>query len=236
MLYSLLFSTTLFLLATFIAIRLFYHANSGKRIVLLVLAGWALALSVLGLSGFFMVTDTIPPRLAFLILPPLVLIVLFFIIPQGRAHLDQLDIKSLTLLHSVRVLVEIVLYTLFLQKLMPHLMTFEGRNYDILSGLTAPLVYYFGLVRKRLGLPLLLAWNIICFCILFFTVLNGILSAPGPFQQFAFDQPNVAVFYFPFALLPGLVVPLVFLAHFVSIRKLVRMIRIQHKAPLAVSV
>lgn len=35
-------------------------------------------------------------------------------------------------------------------------MTFEGRNFDILSGLSAPLVYYFGFGGNRPNKLLLL--------------------------------------------------------------------------------
>jgi hypothetical protein len=36
----------------------------------------------------------------------------------------------------------------------------------------------------------------------------------------AFDQPNIAILYFPFVWLPSVVVPGVLLAHLVSLRKL----------------
>ena len=56
--------------------------------------------------------------------------------------------------------------------------------------------------------------------LLLFIVFNGLLSAPTTLQQFAFDQPNIALAYFPYVLLPALIVPLVLFGHFVSIRQL----------------
>ncbi len=41
-------------------------------------------------------------------------------------------------------------------------MTFEGRNWDTLSGLSAPLVYYAVFRWKKLGRTALLGWNIPC--------------------------------------------------------------------------
>jgi hypothetical protein len=41
-------------------------------------------------------------------------------------------------------------------------------------------------------------------------------------QQFGFDQPTVAVLYFPFIWLPGIVVPLVYFSHLVAIRRLLK--------------
>jgi hypothetical protein len=53
-------------------------------------------------------------------------------------------------------------------------------------------------------------------------VTIAILSAPLPFQQMGFDQPNVGVFLFPFIWLPALIVPLVLFSHLVCIYQLVR--------------
>ena len=53
-------------------------------------------------------------------------------------------------------------------------------------------------------------------------VVNAILSAPFTFQQFAFDQPNVAVLYFPFVWLPCFIVPVVLFSHLVLIRQLLK--------------
>jgi hypothetical protein len=99
-------------------------------------------------------------------------------------------------------------------------MTFEGGNLDILAGLTAPLVAYLGYHKKTLSIRVLLGWNFICIGLLFNIVVRAVLSAPFSFQKFAFDQPNLAVFYFPFIWLPGFIVPAVLFSHLISIRKL----------------
>lgn len=68
----------------------------------------------------------------------------------------------------------------------------------------------------------LLAWNFVCLGILLFIVINAVLSVPTVFQQFAFDQPCVAVLYFPFVWLPGMLVLLVYFSHQVIIRRLLK--------------
>jgi len=105
---------------------------------------------------------------------------------------------------------------------MPGLMTFEGRNFDILSGLSAPIVWYFAFVKRRLKKPVLLVWNFLCLGLLINVAVNAVLSAPTRFQQFAFDQPNIALGYFPFLLLPACIVPIVLLSHVASIRLLIK--------------
>jgi hypothetical protein len=100
--------------------------------------------------------------------------------------------------------------------MVPELMTFEGRNFDIIIGLTAPLMAYL-YYKKIIGEKLLLVWNIIGLLFILFIFINGMLSAELPFQIFAFDQPNVAVEYFPFVLLPALIVPMVIWTHMTDI-------------------
>lgn len=214
------FVSALFILTTFITLYLFSGATSKAGSVWLVLLAWLALQGFIAYSGFYTVTEALPPRLLLGILPPLVFIFFLFLSPRGRLFIDGLDLKWLTLLHVVRIPVELVLFWLFSYKTIPQLMTFEGRNFDILSGISALLVYYFGFIKKNLDKNFLLAWNFICLALLANIVINALLSFPFPFQQFAFDQPNIAMLYFPFVWLPVLVVPLVLFSHLVAIRKL----------------
>jgi hypothetical protein len=185
-----------FMLVTGLSIWFFYKAANSSRLVLLILCGWILIQGLIACSGYYTVTDTMPPRFLLLSAPPLLTILLLFLLPKGKNFLDQLDLKTLTLLHSVRLPVELVLYWLFLYKQIPELMTFQGRNYDVLSGLSAPLVLYYGFNGFEVKQKLLLFWNLICLGLLLNIVINALLSAPFPFQQFGFEQPNVAVLHF----------------------------------------
>jgi hypothetical protein len=209
-------------ITTLISIWIFYKATQQSILTLSILTGWIILQTFIAKSGFYLVTNTFPPRFLLLVLPPLLFIILLFLLPKGRKFLDSLDPKMLTLLHIVRIPVELVLFWLFLHKTVPQLMTFEGRNFDILSGLTAPFIFYFGFVKRKLNRKLILAWNFICLLLLLNIVVNAIFSAPFPFQKFAFDQPNIAILYFPFIWLPCCVVPLVLLSHLASIRKLLK--------------
>jgi len=102
-------------------------------------------------------------------------------------------------------------------------MTFSGRNFDILAGITAPIIYFVcfrdSAISNRL---LLLIWNFISLLLLLNIVINAILSLPFPFQQFAFDQPNIAVLYFPFTWLPSCIVMAVLFSHLIAISRLAK--------------
>ena len=210
----------LFGFTTILTAWLFYKAAGNSKPVLLIILIWLTVQALIAGSGFYTVTDTLPPRFLLLVLPPLLVIAGLFLSPNGRKFIDGLDLKSLTILHTIRIPVELVLFYLFTYKAVPELMTFEGRNFDILSGITAPVIFYFAFIRKQFDRKVLLIWNVICLGLLVNIVSNAILSAPFPFQQFAFDQPNIAVLYFPFIWLPCCVVPLVLLSHLAAFRQL----------------
>jgi hypothetical protein len=214
-----------FILATFLTIYLFYKASKGNMKLLMIIAAWMTIQSAIAATGFFTVENSLPPRFLLLIIIPVIAIIITFSTTKGKSFIGGFDVKRLTLLHSIRIAIEIVLFWLFLNKAMPQLMTFEGRNFDLISGITAPLIYYFGFVKEKIGTKTILAWNFICLAILLFTVGNAVLSAPTPLQQFAFDQPTIAVFYFPFVWLPGVVVPIVIFSHVVTIRLLLKEIK-----------
>jgi len=209
-------------LTTLLTLVLFYKATNRSKTAFIVLLFWLSLQTIVALTDFYTITDTIPPRFLLLVMPPILLIVVLFATAKGRSFIDSLDIKALTILHIVRVPVEIVLFWLFIYKVVPELMTFEGRNFDIVSGITAPLIYYFGFVLKRLNKNIIILWNVLCLILLLNIVLNAVFSAPFPFQKFAFDQPNIAILYFPFIWLPTFIVPVVLFAHLVSIRQLTK--------------
>ncbi len=210
----------IFGLTTILTAVLFYNAAKKSGTTLLVLVTWLIFQAIIGISGFYTVTESIPPRFLLLILPPVLFIIGLFSTSKGRQYLDNLDIKKLTILHMIRIPVEVVLFWLYVNKTVPQLMTFEGRNFDILSGLTAPFIFYFGFIKHTINNRVILIWNFICLILLLNIVVNAFLSAPFTFQQFAFDQPNIAILYFPFLWLPGIVVPLVLLSHLSTIRQL----------------
>ncbi|MEO5591007.1 MAG: hypothetical protein ABIR15_14900 [Chitinophagaceae bacterium] len=209
-----------FILTALLTVFIFYRAANQSKTVLVILCAWLVLQCLISITGFYTSITSAPPRFVLTIVPPLLLIALLFILPAGRRFIDSLNIKTLTILNIVRIPVEITLLWLFMHKAIPSVMTFEGRNFDILSGITAPVIYYFVFVKKWLGNKSLLVWNIVCLALLLNILVTAVLSAPFSFQQLGFDQPNVAILYFPFTWLPACIVPLVFFSHLASIRHL----------------
>ena len=201
--------------------------DNTKRIapyVLIFSSVWIILQSVLSLNGvFYSNTNALPPRIVlFGILPMLLLIVILFNTRKGKQFIGSLPLFHITFINCVRIPVEIVLYWLFIHQLVPQIMTFEGLNFDILAGISAPIIAYLGFISLKLNRNFLLIWNIISMVLLLNIVILAILSVPSPFQQISFDQPNIAILYFPFSLLPTFVVPVVILGHLASIRQLIK--------------
>lgn len=217
----------LFILITLATLLIFFaavrHSNYSKKKVTTILSGlitWLVIQGILSGNGFFEDTWSLPPKLILAILPPLLAIVFLFTTKKGKRFIDSLPLQTLTWLNTIRVPVEIGLYFLCIHKTIPQLMTFEGRNFDIISGITAPLMAWFGFVKRKIPRNVILIWNILCLILVINIVTLGILSAPTRFQQFAFEQPNIAVLYFPFNWIPAFIVPIVIFTHLVSIRQL----------------
>jgi hypothetical protein len=218
-------------LTTFTTLILFYWSvkNSPsekmKSLATKILIGgivWLTIQASLALTNIYNSnTDSIPPKIvAFGIFPIMLSIIFLFTTKKGKEFIDSLPLASITYIHTVRIPVEIVLFWLFVNKAVPELMTFEGRNFDIAAGISAPFIVYFGFIKGKINKTLILIWNFICLGLLLNIVVNAVLASPFPFQQFAFDQPNIAVLNFPFVWLPTFIVPIVLFGHLVSIRQI----------------
>ena len=201
--------------------RLSFSITSAK-VLMLLLPFWLLFQASLSITGFYLNEQTFPPRLFVFALLPTLLTIAFLFIFTRKDLLSRLPLRTLTLLHIIRIPVEIVLFWLFQNGQVPQLMTFEGRNFDILSGITAPIIAWLAFRNGKINRPLLLIWNVFALLLLINIVTNAILSVPSPLQKFAFDQPNVGILYFPFIWLPSTVVPIVLFSHLVSFYQLLK--------------
>jgi len=207
-------------LTTFLAAFFLYKASHERLDATLLVLAWLLTHGIVSINGFYANTSAFPPRMFWLMVPIALIMIALFATSSGRRFVDGLDLKWLTLLHIVRIPVEIVLYWLFLYKAVPELMTFVGRNFDILAGLTAPFLYYYCFVKSSWSRQVLLVWNLVCLGLVVNIVVHAFLSAPTPFQSLSFDQPNIAVLHFPYVWLAGFVAPLAIFSHLVAIRRL----------------
>lgn len=211
----------LFIFCVVYTIGFFHLSNNKPSGYTGVIILWAIIQSILAYSGFYHDSKAFPPRFIFVLIVPIFMFIYIFRKNNLDHIIENRNTKLSTFLHAVRIPVEITLYYLFIHSMVPELMTFEGRNFDILAGITACIVgvtnWYDHASRK-----IMILWNCIGLALVLFILVNGLLSAKLPFQQFGFEQPNVALNYFPFVLLPAVIVPLVVFTHITDIIKFLR--------------
>ncbi len=217
-----------FVLVTFLFV-LYYSYRSFKSlnkpsysffILMVLLIGWLIVQAIWASSGFFNAPESMPPRLMFAFGPILLILLLLFIVPGSYKVMKKIPVSALTYIHTIRIPVELVLWWLYLNKGIPELMTFQGRNPDILIGITAPIIGYLCFTKSVLSKKVALVWTLISLAFVINIVTHALLSFPSPIQLFAFSQPNVALGTFPFIWLPCFVAPIVILFHLLAIRRL----------------
>ena len=191
------------------------------RFLLAFVLVWMVVTAVLGCNGFYQNFDVVPPRTFALGALPFLLLAIVYLFFFREGLLAKLPLTVLTLIHVIRIPIEIVLLWLYQSGQVPVEMTFEGRNFDILSGITAPIVYFLAFRGDKANGPLLIVWNVAALALLTNIVTIAILAFPSPFQMVGIGQPNIGVTFFPFIWLPAVIVPIVFFCHVASLYKLI---------------
>lgn len=194
-------------------------ANKRTLTIALALLGWLVLVSVVSLTGFLSDFSSMPPRLMLFLPIPLIAVIWLTFSSRTRTFIAAIPPSWLLYLQVFRVPVEVFLWMQFLDELTPVQMTFEGRNWDVLTGLTAPIVAYicFGQGRNLRGLAIV--WNLLGLALLINIVAIALLSAPVPFRTFLNEPANTLVTVFPVSFLPLVLVPLAFMLHFFSLRQ-----------------
>ena len=177
-----LFLSLLFVLTTFGAVFLLLRsiaavstdaARSSGIFLLMYLA----IQGALAYFGFYLVFDSIPPRFIYAVGPAWLVIILLFALPM-RESLRLLPLEDLTFLHVVRIPVEIGLWMLYGAGQVPQLMTFEGINYDILAGISAPVIAWYCFRTREWPGRVALIWNFVSLGLVLNIVIRAVLSAP----------------------------------------------------------
>ncbi len=185
----------------------------GLRLVLFVWLGLPALLAAKGLLSEF---DAVPPMLMRVIAPIAILVTVFAFSRFGRIAAYELPVTLLVGFQAFRVPVEVVLHALYQHELVPQAMTFAGYNFDIVTGITAALLWLM-LRTREVPRWLVLAWNTLGLALLVTIVTIAILSFPKPFGWFTPENRIVA--YFPWVWLPTFLVPLALFGHLLVFRR-----------------
>jgi hypothetical protein len=206
--------------ATRAARRVGPGAVQAVRIAGLALFGWLALTAVLAERGFFEDFQSMPPHLLLGVGPPLLTLLALTVSPRVLPLLAAVPPAWLVAAQTFRIAVEIVLWRLAVAGVIPELLSFHGRNVDILVGLTAPVVAYACFVRRAWPARVAVWWNWAGIVILLNVVVLVQLSAPTPWRIFETDPSATFIGDWPYIWLPAFLVPLAWLFHALSLRQL----------------
>ena len=186
---------------------------------------WLLYVGVLSFLGVVADPSQRPPGIVFVVVPAVLFIALALVRGRtGATIAAAVPAGVLIALQTFRVGVELILHDAYANGLAPRMLTYEGANFDILIGLSAPIVGWL-LSRGRLGARWAIAWNVAALCMLANVVARSALTAPGPLQLLPAEVPNLVIGTFPTTFIAGFFAPLAVALHVLSIRNLRRTIR-----------
>jgi len=192
-----------------------------RRAALTGLAGllvWLAYAGAIGYSGLLSDPTVRPPGMAILVAPILTCLVGWVGVGSfGGLLVRYVPLSVILLLQSFRVGVEVVLHLLWQAGRLPHLMTLEGGNVEIIIALTAPLLAWITM-RGQHRSKLVWLWNVAGLLSLLNVVARAVLTAPGPLNLIHADVPNLAMGQFPFSFIPGFMVPLALILHVLAFR------------------
>lgn len=137
----------------------------------------------------------------------------------GARLLDAVPLWALIGFQVFRLPVELLLHQGALEGVVPWLMTWSGRNLDILAPLAAgPLAVLAAGDR----LPRALAWAFAVggLVLVVNVAAHGALAMPGPQQRLLMSPPNTWIAHWPFVWLPTVLVPAAIGGQLLLIRRL----------------
>jgi hypothetical protein len=198
----------------------FLRRSTAQR-VLLVLSGWLVYVGVLGYFGVIGNVNMRPPGLSLVLLPVLLFVAWLAWSDVGLRLAIAVPMGILLGLQTYRIAVELFLHQLYSEGIVPRMLTYEGANFDILIGLTAPLAAW-AWTRGRAGKRFALIWNVVGLLALSNVVVRFVLTTPGPTHLIRTASVNLAASTFPYMYLPGFLAALALVLHVLGLRALIR--------------
>ena len=117
------------------------------------------------------------------------------------------------------MIVEVIIWVAYIDKILPVETTFEGHNYDVLVGLTAiPIAFYA--FKNKLSNGLLIFWNVAGLLILANTVRVFVFS--GFYPELLGLKSSVGIEFLspPLLFIAGIFMPLAVFLHALALKKL----------------
>jgi hypothetical protein len=204
------------------------HLNEPAEVTVKWVGGTVIALIILltitgflAFKGVLLNFEQIPPPLGIVVLLSTILtVVLCTRSTWGGRLANGLTFQVLIGFQSFRIIIELFLFQLHHVGIIPVQMTFEGLNWDIVTGILA-LVYLIIQSRISVSREVLIAFNVIGLIFVINIVVIATLSTPIAIRVFMNEPANTLIGYVPFIWLPAFLVQLAIGGHLLALRKLI---------------
>jgi hypothetical protein len=169
-------------------------------------------------SGVLRNWDATPPPLMLFVGTVLILAGALAFGPAGSRLAAGVPLWALVAVQSFRFPLEVAMHAMYERGVMPVVMSYSGRNFDIITGFTA-LVVSALVAAGRGGRVLVFVWNLLGLALLINVMTVAILATPR-FRYFGDDSLNIWVTYPPFVWLPAVMVLAALAGHLVIFKAL----------------
>jgi hypothetical protein len=165
------------------------------------IAAWLALTGALSASGVLR-REQLPPPVALFAGGSMLVAIVAAFSPLGTRLVRGVPIAALVGVQGFRLPLELVLHAWKEQGVLPVQMTFEGHNFDIVSGVLA-LVTAAWLLRKTSPAAIWL-FNTVGFALLLAVASIAMLSSPLPIRAYHNEPAVLLAFYFPY----GWIIPI----------------------------
>ena len=169
-------------------------------------------------SGVLTEFDRRPPPLMLLLLAVAAMSIAIAWSPLGTRLVRGIPLAALVAFQGFRLPLELLMHRAYTEGVMPEQMSYSGRNFDIVTGVTAIIVAVL-IQRGIAGRAVVSMWNVLGAALLANILFVAVASTPI-FAAFGPDRLNTWVAYPPFVWLPTVMVVLAISGHLLIWRKL----------------
>ena len=223
---SILTVVLLFLIGNYAISKTFSNQKKvrNKRLILgFGLISWLVYIYLIGVSGFLLNYDFPPRFFIFLVLPAFIFTGIFIYKNRKSEWINNIPKSWLIYFQTFRIGVEVLFVYSISVGLLNKEVTWEGYNFDLLMGISAPLIGLLVFNWKLIPQKIALWWNYLGIFILMSVIFLFVSSLYFP-QLYGSETPLLpkSAGSFPSVLIAGFLMPSAIFIHFLSIVQLNR--------------
>lgn len=194
------------------------RAGSGVLPIVLLLVAYLLVPAALAARGVLDRYDPMPAPALIVVLALTLVTIGVSLSRVGGTLVRRTAVGAIVALQAFRIPVEWCLHRLYAEGIVPVQMTYAGRNFDIITGITALALGGWLLSGRPTPRGIVLLWNVIGLLLLLNIVAIALLSTPVPFRRFTEGPANLLPSMFPFVWLPTFLVQVALASHLLVFR------------------